>query len=61
MLCTSGLIDDVISAQNGPHRILSILLQRVASLRRRARAACCSTPAASYWLRRVLDDGGRRD
>jgi len=37
---------------------VSILLQRVTSLRRRAQA---NAPAASYWLRRVLDDGGRRD
>ena len=28
------------------------------SLRRHAQA---NTPAASYWLRRVLDDGERRD
>jgi len=27
-------------------------------LRRRTQA---NAPAASYWLRRVLDDGGRRD
>jgi len=33
-------------------------LQRVASLRRRAQA---NVPAASYWLRRVLDDGKRQD
>ena len=36
---------------------MSVPLQRVTSLRRRAQA---STPVASYWLRRVLDDGGRR-
>ena len=30
----------------------------MASLRRRAQA---NVPAASYWLRRVLDDGVRRD
>ena len=35
-----------------------MLLQRVTSLRRCAQA---NAPAASYWLRRVLDDGGRRD
>ena len=35
--------------------LLSILLQRVTSLRRRV------PTAASYWLRRVLDDGGRQD
>ena len=33
-------------------------LQRVTSLCRRAQA---NAPAASYWLRRVLDDGGHRD
>jgi len=33
------------------------LLQRVTSLRRRAQA---NAPAASYWLRRFLDDGGPR-
>jgi len=32
-------------------------LQRVTSLRRCAQA---NAPAASNWLRRVLDDGGRR-
>ena len=37
---------------------MPILLQRVTSLRRHARA---NAPAASYWLRRVLDEGGRRD
>ena len=34
---------------------MSIPLQRVKLLRRRAQA---NAPAASYWLRRVLDDGG---
>ena len=33
-------------------------LQRVTSLRRRARA---NAPDVSYWLRRVPDDGGRRE
>jgi len=33
-------------------------LQRVTSLCRRAQA---NAPAASYWLRRFLDDGGHRD
>ena len=37
---------------------VSILLQRVTSLRCLAQA---DAPAASYWLPRVLDDGGRRD
>ena len=36
----------------------SIPLQRVTSLRRRAQD---NAPAASYWSRRVLDDGWRRD
>ena len=42
---------------NGPHGRMPTLLQRVTSLRRRAQA---SAPAASYWLRRFLDDGGPR-
>jgi len=37
---------------------LYIPLQRVTSLRR---GALTDVPAASYWLRRVLDDGGCRD
>ena len=37
---------------------MSIPLQQVTSLRRRAQA---NTPAASYWRRRDLDNGGRRD
>jgi len=59
--CTSGVMDDVnvIFARNGPHGSMRIPLHgRVTSLRRRAQA---NTPAASCWLRRVLDDGGRRD
>jgi len=36
---------------------MSILLQRVTLLRRRAQD---NVPAASYWLCCVLDDGGRR-
>jgi len=45
-------------AHNGPYRDMSIPLQRVTSLRRRAQdwywlAVCC--------LRRILDDGGRRN
>jgi len=47
-----------MSAHNEPCGGVSIPLLRVTSLRRRARA---NAPAASYWLRRVLDDGGRRD
>ena len=50
-------MDDVI-CNNGSHESISIPLQRVMSLRRRAQA---NAPAASYWLRRVIDDGGRRD
>jgi len=53
MLCTSGYMDDVVFAHNVPYR--SILPQRVASLRRRVQA---NTPAASYWLRRVLATAG---
>jgi len=36
-----------------------ISLQRVRSLYRNCAQA--NAPAASYWLRRVLCDGGRRD
>jgi len=36
---------------------MSTPLQRVASLRRRAQV---NASAASYWLRRVLDDGGAK-
>ena len=57
-MCTSGCADDVKFAHNGPYGGMSIALQRVTSLRRCAQA---NAPAASYWLRRVLDDGGRRD
>ena len=45
-------------AHKGQYGGTSIQLQRVTSLRRHAQA---KTPAASYWLRRVLDDGERRD
>jgi len=38
--------------------IMSITLHRATSLRRRAQP---NAPASSYWLRRVQDDGGRRD
>jgi len=37
---------------------MSIPLQRVTSLRCRRHA---NAPAASYWLRRILDDDRRRD
>ena len=54
-----GFMDDVIFAHNGHYGgyRLSMPLQRVTSLRRRARS---HTPAASYWLRRVVDDARRR-
>jgi len=51
MLCTSGL-RMTCSAHNGD---MSIRLQRVTSLRRRAHA---NVPAASYWLCCVVDGGG---
>jgi len=41
-------MDDVIFADNGPREGMSISLQRVASLRRRAQALAT---AASHWLR----------
>ena len=37
-LCTSGFMDDVIFAHNGPYWRMSILLQQVTPLRRRAAA-----------------------
>jgi len=49
-LCTSGFTDDVIFAHNGPYEGMSIPLQRVMSLRRRAKD---NAPVASYWPRRV--------
>ena len=49
-LCTSGFTDDVIFAHNGPYEGMSIPLQRVMSLRRRAQD---NAPVASYWPRRV--------
>jgi len=58
-------MDDVIFAHNGSYGCGSVLLWRqvdtvVASdvLRRRAHD---NASAASYWLRGVLDDCGRRD
>jgi len=51
-------IDNVIFAQNGLHGSIEIPLQQVTSLPRRAQAA--NAPAASYSLRRVLDDGRHR-
>jgi len=57
-LSTSGFIHDVTFAHNGPYGGISMPLQRVTSLRRLAQV---NAPAASHWLRRDLDDGGRRD
>jgi len=54
-LCTSGLW--MTSYLHIMGHIMSIPLQRVTSLRRRAQA---SGSAASYWLRSDLDNGGRR-
>ena len=54
---TSGFVDSVIFAYNGPYGGMSIPLRRVTSLYRQAQA---NAPAASYWLRGVLDDVGRR-
>jgi len=49
-------MDDDIFACSGPYGSMSILLQRVASLCRRAQA---NAPAAFYWLRHVLDNSER--
>jgi len=48
--CTSDFVNDVIFAHNGAYRRVSIPLQRVTSLRRRAQA---NASAASHRLRRV--------
>ena len=56
--CTSGVMDDVIFADNEPWRHVDIVA-RVAQLWRYAQA---NAPAASQWLcYGVLDDGGHRD
>jgi len=47
-------MNDVIFAHNGPYGGMSIPLQRVTSLCRRAQA---NVPAASSWLRRIPEDG----
>ena len=57
-LYASGFAYDVMFTHNEPQRGTSTPLLRVTSLDRYAQA---NAPAASYWLRRVLDDGGRRD
>ena len=51
-----GFVDYAMLAHNEPRGGMSIPLQRVTSLHRRAQA---NAPAASC-LRRVLDDGGCR-
>jgi len=51
-LCTSGFVNDVMFAYNGPHaggRPVDT-----------AAASGANAPAVSYWLRRVLDDSGCR-
>ena len=50
-------MDDVIFIHDAPYGGMLVPLQRLTSLRRRAQA---NGPAASYRLRRVLDDGERR-
>jgi len=58
-LCTSGYGDDVVfSHKDYMEACRLIQLQRVTSLRRRVRANPANASAASYWLRRVLDDDG---
>ena len=42
MLCTSGFMDDAISAFNGQHGGMSMPLPRVTSLRRQAQASAVS-------------------
>ena len=50
MLYTSGFTDDVTFARSGPQGGMSMSLQRVTPLCRRAQA---NAAAAPYWLRRV--------
>ena len=57
-LSTSGFMSDVIFAHNERNRGMRIVLQRATPLHRRAQA---DTPAASYWLCQVLDDGRHRE
>jgi len=45
-------MDDIVFAHRGPHGSMSIMLQRVTSLNRRAQA---NALAALYWLHRVLE------
>jgi len=65
MLCTSGLwnMDDVVRVLARMGHVetycMSIPLQRVTLLCRRAQPNALAV--ASYWLRRVLDEGGCRD
>ena len=51
-ICTSGCINDVMFAHSGSYGGTSIPLHRCAQT---------NAPAASYWLRCVLDHGGRHD
>jgi len=59
-LCTSGFMDNVIFAHNGPYGVVSILLRRVTSLHRRVQACCVVLVALCHGRRRAgaprLDD-----
>ena len=58
-ICTSGFMDGVIFVHNWPYGACrSMPRQRVTLSRRRVHYAGCSATAASYWLRRLLGDGG---
>ena len=55
MLCTSGFMDDVIFAHNGPYGDIRIDTAAAGDV---TASLCAGVAAASYWLRRVLDDDG---
>ena len=57
-LRTSGITLDIFVYNGLTYGGMSIPSLRVTSLCRRTQA---NAPAPPYWLRRVLDDGGRRD
>ena len=60
MLCTSGFMDDVIFAHNGPYGVTSVPLQRVTSLRRRAQADAPPRHVLDNWHHNEGLGAGRR-
>ena len=61
LLYTSGFMDDVTFTHNWPYDRGTSIDTAAASDVIASSCAGYSTAVASYWLRRVLDDGGRRD